>query len=81
MIEEYAQHGNLKAYLRSMRSPDYHEMSKEVESYSKDGLREDKMLKFALQIARGMEYLLGKKVWSRSVSYLVTHLLFVLLIC
>ena len=64
LIEEYAQHGNLKSYLRSMRVLDYNEMANtvQIQNQSKVGLMGDKMLQFALQIAKGMEYLMGKKV-------------------
>lgn len=62
LIEEYAQHGNLKTYLRSIRGPEYNEMSSVNDNSLADGLTESKMVQFALQVAKGMKYLMNKKV-------------------
>jgi hypothetical protein len=58
LIEEYASGGNLKAYLRSL---DYNKLFH-------NGLMEIKMVQFALQIARGMEYLIDKKIIHRDLA-------------
>jgi serine/threonine protein kinase len=64
LIEEYAQHGNLKTHLRSIKNIG---ISHKSLNSSKNGLREDKMIQFALDIAKGMEYLMKKKV-NRHIS-------------
>jgi serine/threonine protein kinase len=65
LIEEYAQHGNLKTHLRSIKNIG---ISHKSLNSSKNGLREDKMIQFALDIAKGMEYLMKKKILHRDLA-------------
>ena len=57
LIEEYAEHGDLKTYLRCINSS----VSNGQPLYTTQ-LLEVKMSHFALQIARGMKFLVSRKV-------------------
>jgi serine/threonine protein kinase len=63
LIEEYAKNGSLKDYLHSMRSVIEQEVStNSVDSRLTGAPMEDKMVQFSLQIAKGMDYLIEKKI-------------------
>ena len=63
VIMEYAANGNLRDYLRTYNPPVMIEFN-----YAKSKISEDRLLKYAHEVAKGMEYLASMKV--NSLTYL-----------
>ncbi|XP_066278213.1 fibroblast growth factor receptor 2-like isoform X5 [Branchiostoma lanceolatum] len=66
VIVEYAEHGNLRDFLRSRRPPsmDYYKMAVECDK----PLTHKDLVSFAYQIGRGMEFLHSKKCIHRDLA-------------
>jgi hypothetical protein len=64
LIFEFAQHGSLRTYLRSKRILPESRRNEEDTATSSSEITELKMFQFGLQIAKGMEYLVNRKVQS-----------------
>jgi serine/threonine protein kinase len=62
LIFEFAQHGSLRTYLRSKRILPESRRNEEDTATSSSEITELKMFQFGLQIAKGMEYLVNRKI-------------------
>ena len=60
VIVEFANHGNLRDYLRDKRVSSGYE--RPIGQAPKDGISEKDLISFSYQVTRGMEYLASKKV-------------------
>lgn len=68
VVVEYAPHGNLRDFLRQRRPASGYEPAIGLNVKDDYSLSQKTLISFALQIARGMEYLASKRVSLRTFS-------------
>ena len=65
---DYAEHGDLRTYLRSKGRPDSKDKTNRLD-FLYDLISNETKLRYAIQVASGMEYLASKKVSIKKKNY------------